>query len=186
MKTIITARRIAFLISAMAAYELSFFTVFLINTGPPYGVRRPKTPIYILGMYTVPSILCFGIVFISTLFLIIRLKQTVKWRSSAVNQTNTESSKETRVARSVVYICSIFITCFLPNVATDIARVSFKSLSLLNPKLRWLLSIIFIFNFLLQTMNSSLNIFVYYSMSSRYRQVFKELFFPSSRRVTKT
>ena len=128
--------------------------------------------------FTAPTLICFPIVVISTSILIFRLKNTRTWRDTVVKQPNSDSSKEKKVARSVIFICSMFIICFLPNIVTLIGNAAVTRFSLTDPYLKWLVHIIFLVTFFFQTLNSSINIFVYYSMSTRFRGVFKDVFFP--------
>ena len=164
----------------MAVYQLCITLLNIIRTGPPYDVSTGTTErqLYLQLMYNIPTLLCFPVVLITTAFLIVRLKQSLKWRGTAVNKPDNDSGKEKRVVRSVILICSMFICCFLPNLAILTVRASYPQFSLISPRLKWFVRIFYLFAFFFQTLNSSINIFIYYSMSSRYRGIFKDVFLP--------
>ena len=168
-----------FIISVLALYQLMFLLFMLIGTGPPYDFVPPERRIYLLFSLAIPTLLCFPIVAISTTILVIRLKQTAHWRHGAANQARNDGYKERRVARSVVCVCFMFIVCFFPNVLMTVATNAFGNFQLDDPYLKWLVNMTYACTFFFQTANSSLNIFVYYTISSRYRGVFKSLFLPT-------
>ena len=173
---IVTTKRMTIVTSAMAVYQFCFLVINFLRTGPPYDSLSPERVLYVLCMSTIPTAVCFPIITISTSFLTIRLKQTIKWRQTSMDRSRSDSHKERKAARSVIFICSMFIICFLPNVLILFASAVHGNLSLFDPYLRWLLNILYVFSFLFQTLNSSLNIFVYYYMSSRFSVVFRDVF----------
>ena len=179
VKAIVTVKRLTSLISAIGFYQLCFVLLNFIRTGPPYDVATPRRTLYMMCCFTIPSLLCFPIVLISTFFLIVRLKQSLKWRDAAINQSKSDSSKEKKVARSVIFICSLFIICFLPNILTLTLSAAYEEFNVFSPYLKWLVHIFYIFNFFFQTLNSSLNMLIYYSMSSKFCEVFKDVFLPN-------
>ena len=176
----VTSKRLTAVISTIATYQLCFLLLVFIRTGPPYDVIPPERLVYFLCSFQFPSFISFGIVLISSSFLIIRLRQSVKWRNSTGSNTR-DSIKEEKVVRSVIFVCTLFIICLLPNFLIGIVTLVYPQFSHESPYLGALAHVAYAISFLSQAINSSVNIFVYYSMSTRFREVFKGVFVPCKR-----
>ena len=178
MREIVTPRRITALILVMVVYEIIFSGLQFAQTGPPYDAFHPKRMLYFICSFSAPSCICFFIVVFTTSLLVVRLRQNLEWRSEAAKQPAGDSgtSKERKAARSVTVICTIFIFCFVPNVITLVASLVYPKFDLRDPYLGNLSRLSYIFSLLFQVLNSTVNIFVYYFMSTRYREVFVGLF----------
>ncbi|KAK3794063.1 hypothetical protein RRG08_059506 [Elysia crispata] len=176
VKTIITRRRIVLLILVMTVYQATFACLIYAQTGPPYHQHSEKRIIYLLCSLTGPSFICFVIVVIATTFLVIKLKQTMKMRSQIASQSDKAMSKERKVVRPVIFICVIFIVCFLPNVAKLLGTIVFPRLTPTDPYFGSLSNVLYTFTFIFQSISSSINIFVYYHMSSKFKETFGSLF----------
>ena len=124
---------------------------------------------------------CTPVVAISTKTLVIRLEQTAHWRHGAANHARNDAYKERRIARSVVFVCFMFIVCFFPNVLITLATTSSENFQLDDPYFKWLVVVYMTYPLLyfFQTPPSSLNIFVYYSISSRYRKLLRSFYLPT-------
>ena len=170
------------MISTIATYQLCLLLLMFIRTGPPYDQYPPERHLYLQCCFSFPCFISFVVVLITSSFLIIRLKQSVKWRDSNVTKTAGESNKEKKVASLVILISSMFIICFLPNLFNVVTSAVTQEFSLFSPYVRWFVRTFYTFSFLFQAINSSVNIFVYYSMSTRFREVFKGVFVPAKNR----
>lgn len=136
---------------------------------------------YAVNCVLMPMVFFMSVI-VFTVILVVKLKAKASWRysnSSAVGQTNQKSlnvnTKEMKVAKMVVSISIIFIICFIPAVVSFIAgfvepRLSGEGLY------RNLFFITIAVSATTQAINSSTNIFVYYIMSSKYRESFLTLF----------
>ena len=178
MKEIVTPKRITGLILAMVFYEMTFAGLLFAQTGPPYDAFNIKRLLYLICSFSGPSCICFAIVVVTTSVLVAQLRQNLAWRNEATKQSarGSRTSKEQRVARSVIFISSIFIVCFIPNVVTWVTGLVYPKYDIRNPYWGNLTRIMFIFCMLFQSANSTVNIFVYYRMSTKYREVFDGLF----------
>ncbi|GFR82997.1 chemosensory receptor A [Elysia marginata] len=139
--------------------------------------------ITLLASFTLPSIICFSIVLLCTIFLVIKLNQSAKWRQSTSNSAPSSakkdggmSSKETRVVRTVALICAIYIVCFAPNVFTITAMAVVPDFHQTDPYLGNLAAVCFTAAYPFQSISSAVNIFVYYKMSTKYRETLNQLF----------
>ncbi|RUS80461.1 hypothetical protein EGW08_011777 [Elysia chlorotica] len=181
IKQIATPKRMVLLILTMAAYELIFIVLLYIDPGPPYQVVNPRASLYFICSFSAPCLVCFFIVLISTVLLVVRLKQNLEWRNElneAPKQTIqiSKGSKEMKAARSVVAICVIFIVCFAPNVALFALSLVDPRFTPYDPYYGNLMRPVYALSSLLQVFSSAVNIVVYYKMSTKYREVFRAIF----------
>lgn len=116
----------------------------------------------------------FVVIIGCTVVLVVQLRSKAKWREFCTSgkQGNAMPSRSTKVSKMVVTISSIFIACFVPIIIAFVAMSIEPALSI-SGKYRGLLTITAGLCVLLESINSSVNIFIYYHMSSRYRKVFR-------------
>lgn len=119
----------------------------------------------------------FVTIVISTLTLVVKLHRKTKWRIKAAgtNQSDTLSSRDQRVTKMVVVISTLFIVCFVPVCIIFVAMTLEVELSV-DGRYRNLFLVVSGVAFTLESTNSSMNIFIYYYMSSKYRVTFRQLF----------
>ncbi|GFO01542.1 chemosensory receptor a [Plakobranchus ocellatus] len=162
----------------MAVYEIVFVGLLIAHTGPPYASYSWLEALYLLCSYSAISLACFVIISISTIFLIIRLQQSVSWRKSTSTASGQmTSNKEAKATRCVIFICMLFIVCFFPNLFVIVFVSIYPNYNLWDPYFNRLAYLISVLGFLCQSISISANTLVYYTMSSKYRQVFRSLFF---------
>ncbi|GFO15204.1 peptide receptor gpcr [Plakobranchus ocellatus] len=203
VKSIFTVRRISILLIVVFILQMS-------STIPTYAtmkvtfVQSPVTnrtslavtqteharyieTISMFAAFTIPSVICFSIVVICTIFLVIKLNQSARWRQSAASATSKEdgsvSSKENKVARSVVMICAIYIFCFAPNVFFFTTMAVYPNFAFGDPYLGHLQTTCLHIGFLGNAICSAVNIFVYIKMSTKYRETFFKLFSPCKKKA---
>ena len=172
MKEIVTTRRTTGVILAMVKYQATFALLMFAHTPLPYDAPSARRKLYYFCSFSAPSCICFVVVLVSTSVLVVRLKRNIEWRNEASESGYT---KERKAARSVIAVCTIFIICFLPNVAVLVISIAYPKFDIRDPYLGNLARVVFIFSFLFQVVNSTVNIFVYYNMSTKYREVFNAL-----------
>ncbi|KAK3760110.1 hypothetical protein RRG08_056400 [Elysia crispata] len=175
VKTIVTRRRIVCLISGMVVYQAVFGVLILIFVRSPE--KSSKTRLYlILSSVSIPVFVCFILVLCFTTFMVIRLRKSLEWRNTTSTQsTKTSGAKERKVVLSVLWICVMFIVCFTPFVACFITSIVYPRFNLWDPYYGWFVQVMFTFNFVFQTISSASNIFIYYFMSTKFREVFTGL-----------
>lgn len=127
---------------------------------------------------------CFLSVVVCTAVLVVKLNQQTSWRqtnASAASQgqvLKTErvvNTKERRVATMVVFISAIFIASFVPAVCIFVAGYIEPQLSY-DGRYKHLFLVTLSISFTAEAINSSINIFVYFSMSTKYRETFLQMF----------
>lgn len=112
-----------------------------------------------------------------TAVLLVHLNKQKKWRGSSTSETRKEtiSARDKKLVRMVVLIAVILIVCFTPGMVCFTAMALVPDFMMGGPydNVFW---VVWSFPFMFQTANSSVNIFVYYNMSSKYRDTFDETF----------
>ena len=163
----------------MAIYQSVHIILLLSNPGPPYDVSNARRLHYMTSSFSAPTFICFFVVLISTTFLVVRLKQNLKWRNKVTKQSNkiSGSLKETKAAQCVAAICTIFIICFTPNVALIFIGTVYPELTPHNLHFGTLIVALYAISTMFQVLSSFVNIFVYYTMSTKYRDNFKAMFY---------
>lgn len=119
----------------------------------------------------------FVVIIICTVILVIKLNSKAKWRKTLVStaQGDTISGRNQKVAKMVVMISTLFIACFIPFCVIFLV-MSFESRLSFHGQFRNTAILISGLGFILESINSSMNIFIYYHMSSKYRSTFHDLF----------
>lgn len=85
------------------------------------------------------------------------------------------SQKEKKVTRMITLICTVFLVCNTPCILIIYLRFMVPEIANMG-RYHNLFHVIYSIDFLLETFNSTINIVVYYTMSSRYKQEFNKLF----------
>lgn len=118
----------------------------------------------------------FVIVFVCTVTLVVKLQDKTKWRqmSTASGQADNASTRDQKVTKMVMVISSLFIVCFSSTCMTLLAMMLEPELSV-GGRHRNLFICVFSICFVLESANSAMNIFIYYHMSSKYKNVLRLL-----------
>ena len=133
--------------------------------------------ISLLFSVTIPTFICFIHVTVGTTFLVIKLQQSVEFRRSMTEkQLEKISTREKTVARSVLGIRAIYISCMTPDVALYLVGQVFPPFHALDPVYGNIAMVATNAATLGQSVSASVNIFVYINMMSQYRDTFKKLF----------
>lgn len=119
----------------------------------------------------------FAVNVVCTVTLVVKLQKVTRWRqkSSATLQADNISIRNHKVTRMVIMISTLFIACFVPVSITFMAMSLLPGLSF-EGEYRNALIIIGGLGIVLESVNSSVNIFFYYHMSSKYKSSFRQLF----------
>ena len=132
----------------------------------------------------IPITTCFLVVVAGTVFLIVRFKQSRQLRLSmtgSAEQSDKMSAKDIRLIRTVISICVIYIVGVLPNVSLYAACTIYPDLNVSNPYFGKFLLLAYYVCDVFQAMSSSVNIFVYFNMGSRYKDTFRQTFLPCTK-----
>ncbi|KAK0067957.1 FMRFamide receptor [Biomphalaria pfeifferi] len=128
--------------------------------------------------YSILTFISFIAVILFTAILVIRLKQKTSWRrlSTFDNVQSENMSRRDRAAiKMVIVIASLFIVNFSPTVAFFGAVFIVPEFNITG-KYRNLFLVSAAFAFITDALNASINIVSYYTMSTKYRQTFQQVF----------
>lgn len=117
----------------------------------------------------------FIVIIVCTFTLVIKLRNKTKWRKiSTVSVQDTVSSRNQRVAKMVVMLSTLFIICFTPLNIGFIVMSLIPEFSITGRHINTII-VLGGLSSALESINSSANIFIYYHMSSKYREVIRAL-----------
>lgn len=142
--------------------------------------RSYKDAVYglVYAMSSTSGILSFVAVIVLTSFLVNRLSQKSQWRKKATRGSdNSEavSSRDKKTMKMIVMIAGVLIVCYIPGTVVSMASAVEPEFMIDHKYANsffsfW--SIAFVFD----AINSSVNLFLYYTMSTKYRHTFNQLF----------
>ena len=127
---------------------------------------------------TILTMLFFTTIAVTTIITAIRLRRVVQWRqrsTSSVYGSVTTSIKEIALTKTLVATSVLFIVCLAPTVMVQIASFAEPEFYFTGRyyNLAYLLSNVMVF---FRASNSSFNFFIYYNMSTRYRETLRDIF----------
>lgn len=118
----------------------------------------------------------FLAIILFTTILVVKMKQSSKWRLTLANngQHSLKGSqkRDNKTVKMIILIAVIYCIClltFMVNCITTSIEPEFVAFGLYHNFFFAAWS----FGFLVESINSSVNIFIYYSMSSKYRLTFQ-------------
>ncbi|KAK0060496.1 lysophosphatidic acid receptor 6 [Biomphalaria pfeifferi] len=187
VKTMITPRK-TFLSSSMvyAVMVLSSCPAFVANTISDRW--RPDLNISLVGLVVLPNsdflegitlsvnvfveLSSFTLVSIFTVALIRAFKKTSRWRnsSSSSSKIHSLSTRDKMLVKTVILISVVFIACSLPGVVGTMVMFFVKEFKVSGSE-KFLFVAAFSVFFILGSINSSATIFIYFNMSSRFKDV---------------
>ncbi|XP_012942245.1 proteinase-activated receptor 1 [Aplysia californica] len=114
----------------------------------------------------------FSAVIVCTAILVQNLLRNSKWRQSTSSCVKQESvsNRDKKVINMIIFISCIFIICYLPSIVNLIVMIAYPAYDI-GGRYHNLCVLIWAFLKPLEGVNSSVNIFVYFSMSSKYREI---------------
>ncbi|KAI8784851.1 FMRFamide receptor [Biomphalaria glabrata] len=128
-------------------------------------------------LYAILMFVSFVAVIIFTTVLVVKLNQKSQWRQKSTfdsAQSETISRRDRSTMKTVILIASVLIINFSPTVAFFTGVFIVPEFSITGRQ-RNLFLVSAAFCFIFDTLNSSVTIISYYTMSSKYRQTFHEL-----------
>lgn len=117
----------------------------------------------------------FTVIVVCTLTLVAKLQRKSEWRQNVGSvQTEKATCRDQKATKMVIVISSLFIVCFLPVCLVMLAMLIDKEFSIIGKK-RNVFICVFSVCFLLESINSAMNIFIYYYMSTKYRNMLQKM-----------
>ncbi|CAL1538305.1 unnamed protein product [Lymnaea stagnalis] len=132
---------------------------------------------FTLTVDIVAQVASFVIVVASTLGLVRSLVSVAKWRSSTSSSALSlkVSGRDKQLVKMVLLISVVFIACSLPTVVGNLVMVFVKDFNVKGSNKNLFIFVCVIF-FILDAINSIINIFIYLRMSSKFREKFWSVF----------
>ncbi|CAG5135629.1 unnamed protein product [Candidula unifasciata] len=125
------------------------------------------------------GVLSLLVIVIFTTILICQLKAKSEWRKSAnvqKDKAESMSNRDKSTVVMVVLISVILIICYTPSIIISLVTYCYTEFSVEGTYF-FLYQIVWSGAFVLENLNSSVNILLYLKMSSKYKAIFKNLFF---------
>ncbi|XP_059161747.1 histamine H2 receptor-like [Physella acuta] len=116
------------------------------------------------------------LVIVFTSVLVWKLKNSSEWRKHhKLELAETKSTRDKKAMKMVLLISSILIVCSVPNILVSTTSICVEGISIIG-YYQNLFYVLWSFAFVFGAINSSINIFLYYKMSSKYRLTFHAIF----------
>lgn len=122
------------------------------------------------------GIVSFVTILFLTIFLVCKLASKARWRRSVTAEKDV-STKDKKTIKMVALIATVLIVCYAPGTAISMVTIFEPEFHLMGKYMNIFFAT-WSFAFVFQTVNSSVNIFLYYNMSTKFRQTFDQLFSP--------
>lgn len=128
----------------------------------------------LLGMASFVGVVVF------TALLVSKLRQSSQFRqqvTSDISKLQAISSRDKKTVKMVVLIASVLIVCYTPAAVISLASCIVGPEFNIRGKYTNICEAMWSVALTVETINSSVNIFIYYFMSSKYRHIFNEIMF---------
>ncbi|CAL1545322.1 unnamed protein product [Lymnaea stagnalis] len=130
-------------------------------------------------IHTFSQFVSFPLIILFTAILIVKLRQKSKWRvkttSGADQVLKNMNKKGSKTIKMITAIAVIHVLCYLPAIVDLLITVTVPEFYILGLYKNSFL-IAFSFPNFFESLNSSLSIFLYYRMSTKYRCTIKILY----------
>ncbi|KAI8798235.1 G-protein coupled receptor [Biomphalaria glabrata] len=136
-----------------------------------FSVNNVVTPIIFTSF-----IASFVVLIVSTITLTAALQRKTKWRTSknTVVQANNLSRRDTTLSKTIIILSAVLIVCYLPYTINTILLATIDGFTLYG-KYNNFFVVMWTFSWLFETLNSAITIFIYYNMSTKYKETFREV-----------
>ncbi|XP_059172436.1 FMRFamide receptor-like [Physella acuta] len=127
------------------------------------------------------AISSFAVVLACTVIIATTLSRKARWRESNSVATANGQYHITGKARKAVKMVTILSVIFLISVTPSVISVILTDVSTdfsLTGKYRNIFYVVYSITFILEAVNSCSNFFVYYTMNSKFKSMFHQLFVP--------
>lgn len=146
--------------------------------GLAFRSNRKSVEGIIFFLYSISGLASFIAVILLTMLLVVQLKRKSKWRMKAHLDTGTTeaiSVRDRKTMTMVAVIASVLIGCYSPGVAVSMVTFFEPQFSIFGTYVNEFF-VLWSFAFIFEAANSSINMFIYYNMGTKYRETFHQLF----------
>ncbi|KAI8794924.1 adenosine receptor A1 [Biomphalaria glabrata] len=120
------------------------------------------------------ALLC---VVVFTAVLVVKLNQKTQWRLESTSddrQREAFKTKDRKTVKMVILVAAVMVICYTPAVMLSVVSASCPEFNVTGPQAS-LFHGVWTVVFVLGTVNASVNIFIYFSMSTKYKEDLKQL-----------
>ncbi|CAL1531906.1 unnamed protein product [Lymnaea stagnalis] len=188
VKTIITPHRTRWTIIVIFFFTMAIFSPFYYANRLEwqngtilhlvYAKEREAVESVIFYIHSVAlQALSLLVVIVCTIILVVQLNTKSKWRSSVTKPgANVESAsmKEKRAVKMIALISTVFIICFMPG-SLIFFTMAYEPEFNFTGDFKNIFFVVWSVAFVLETVNASVSILIYFNMSSKYHQVVIQL-----------
>ncbi|KAL8583816.1 hypothetical protein ACOMHN_036451 [Nucella lapillus] len=127
--------------------------------------------VYVFGV-GIPGVM-MAVVVVTTIVTMVKLRQAAAWRAGT-SSSGSVASRDVGVTVMLVYNSIFFIVCVFPAALKRMSRVLIPELGVgkqqhnLSIMFNWLMELV-------EYINATFNIVIYYTKGSRYRQTFRQI-----------
>nr|KAI8756818.1 putative G-protein coupled receptor [Biomphalaria glabrata] len=136
-----------------------------------FSVNSVATPV----IFTI-FLASFLILIVSTISLTAALQRKSKWRrntsKSMAVTTNNLSRRDTTLSKTIIILSAVLIMCYLPYMVNTVLSAVIDGFAL-HGKYNNFFEVMWTFSWLFETLNSTTSIFIYYNMSTKYKETFR-------------
>ncbi|CAL1534771.1 unnamed protein product, partial [Lymnaea stagnalis] len=139
--------------------------------GLAFRSNRPVTEGLVFTFHAAFAILSFTANVVFTSILVTRLKTSAKWRRKSTvdnEQSEIKAARDKKTMTMIILVAIILIICYTPTVVFSIVSTMVPEFGVVGRQSN-IFHAAWSFAFLTHSINSSINIFLYYSMSSKYK-----------------
>uniref|UniRef100_A0A2C9M406 G-protein coupled receptors family 1 profile domain-containing protein n=1 Tax=Biomphalaria glabrata TaxID=6526 RepID=A0A2C9M406_BIOGL len=118
----------------------------------------------------------FIVVATSTVILSVSLQRKSKWRDTSANfltkGAQRLSKRDATLSKTTILISTALITCYLPYTTNNVLMATIDGFQLYG-KYNNFYVVMWSFSWFLESLNSTASIFIYYTMSTKYKETVK-------------
>ncbi|KAK6976086.1 G-protein coupled receptor [Biomphalaria glabrata] len=120
----------------------------------------------------------FIVIVVTTIALTVALQRKSKWRQnsskSTVKDARNLSKRDTTLSKTIVLLSAVLIVSYLPYTTNCVLMSRLDGFQLYG-KYNNFFIVMWSFSWMFETLNSTTSIFIYYNISTKYKETFKHL-----------
>ncbi|KAI8798234.1 G-protein coupled receptor [Biomphalaria glabrata] len=138
-----------------------------------FNVNNALTPVIVATFMA-----SFIVIVVSSITLTVALQRKSKWRlnssKSTASDVNILSKRDTNLSKTILILSAVLIVSYLPYTINNILLATIDGFTLYG-KYNNFFVVMWSFSWLFETLNSATSIFIYYNMSTKFKETFKRL-----------
>lgn len=148
------------------------------------GIKERKNLQHVNGiisvLYAVIGIVSLAALVLFTCLLVLRMQRRLQWRTRSTNNEDASAAMSKRDRKSMKMVCALAVTIVIsvtPSLCLSWAAFCVPGF-VVTGRYRTIVHVTWCAAFLAEAVNSSVNIVLFYKMSSQFRNTIRESFCP--------